>query len=329
MESNRVFKTVACVVIALAIGGYSASLAAQSGGALKVTSFPSGAKVAIDGVDTGKVTPMSVSLAVGDHAVIVSIPNSGWNADSRTVTIVSGNNDLSVTLLPVVTNGINGKDGLNGTNGTNGINGTSVTFSGYFGGNAHGCPNGGAIYTAGVVETYVCNGINASRADGPCFDYNRYVDCGNGTVTDTVTGLISLKQWDCLPGNSWAAANQAAAGLKSSDCGLTDKSSPGDWRLPTKAEWDATIARAVALGCVFGGSGGPPSLTNDAGTACYGTGAASSFAGVTADLFWSNTNETFPSLAWVANLSLPFGSISTVPKGSPVTRVWPVRGGAR
>lgn len=40
MESNRVFKTVACVVIALAIGGYSASLAAQSGGALKVTSFP-------------------------------------------------------------------------------------------------------------------------------------------------------------------------------------------------------------------------------------------------------------------------------------------------
>jgi PEGA domain len=34
-------------------------------GALKVTSFPSGANVSVDGVDTGNVTPMSISLAVG------------------------------------------------------------------------------------------------------------------------------------------------------------------------------------------------------------------------------------------------------------------------
>ena len=76
------------------------------------------------------------------------------------------------------------------------------------------------------------------------------MDCGNGTVTDTVTGLIWLKQADCLGVHDWAAANRAAAGLKDGDCGgLTDKSSPGDWRLPTKDEWSATIARAVALGC--------------------------------------------------------------------------------
>ena len=38
-----------------------------------------------------------------------------------------------------------------------------------------------------------------TRADGPCFDNtNRYVDCGNGTVTDTVTGLIWLQDADCL-----------------------------------------------------------------------------------------------------------------------------------
>src|SRR5579864_8446047 len=78
-------------------------LQAQSGnGDLKVTSFPSGANVVIDGTDTGKVTPMSTSLAVGDHIVVVSIPNSGWNPDTRPVTIASGNNDLSVTLLPVL-----------------------------------------------------------------------------------------------------------------------------------------------------------------------------------------------------------------------------------
>ena len=71
------------------------------------------------------------------------------------------------------------------------------------------------------VNAYVCNGTNGTngtdgtggtRADGPCFDNtNRYVDCGNGTVTDTVTGLIWLKQADCLGINDWAAANQAAA----------------------------------------------------------------------------------------------------------------------
>ena len=81
---------------------FTASAHAQTGnGSLKVTSFPSGARVVVDGTDTGKVTPMSVSLAIGDHEVVVSIPNSGWNPDTRTVTINSGNNDLSVTLLPV------------------------------------------------------------------------------------------------------------------------------------------------------------------------------------------------------------------------------------
>src|SRR5438093_5502765 len=124
------------------------------------------------------------------------------------------------------------------------------------------------------------DGTTATHAAGPCFDNaNRYVDCGNGTVTDTVTGLIWLKQWNCLPANAWAAANQAAAGLKDGSCGLTDTSSAGDWRLPTKDEWSATITRAVALGCIFGGAGGAPTLTNDAGVACYGSGLGSSFAG--------------------------------------------------
>ncbi len=80
----------------------SATMLAQSGtGALKVSSLPSGANVSVDGVDTGKVTPMSISLAVGTHTVVIQIPNSGWAADTRSVEIVSGNNDLSVTLLPI------------------------------------------------------------------------------------------------------------------------------------------------------------------------------------------------------------------------------------
>src|ERR1700758_2845029 len=91
------------VVSMLAVAWLASRADAQSGsGALKVTSFPTGANVSVDGVDTGKVTPMSISLDVGNHIVVVSIPDSGWNADTRTVTVVSGNNDLSVTLLPAL-----------------------------------------------------------------------------------------------------------------------------------------------------------------------------------------------------------------------------------
>src|SRR5262245_62077405 len=100
---------------------FSASAVAQSGqGTLKVTSFPTGSHVTIDGTDTGKVTPMSISLALGGHAVVVAIPNSGWNPDMRTVTIVSGNNDLSVTLLPTVTTGTPGPKCENGDTGDKG-----------------------------------------------------------------------------------------------------------------------------------------------------------------------------------------------------------------
>jgi hypothetical protein len=98
----------------------TAVLAQSSNGALKVTSFPSGAQVIVDGVNTGKTTPMSISLGVGDHSVTVSIPNSGWNPDTRTVTIVSGNNDLSVTLLPALTIGPQGPEGQQGPQGQKG-----------------------------------------------------------------------------------------------------------------------------------------------------------------------------------------------------------------
>lgn len=97
--------------------------ASAQSGSLKVTSFPSGAVVVVDGASTGKVTPMSISLPVGDHTVTVTIPNSGWNPDTRTVTIASGNNDLSVTLLPTLTTGPQGPPGPQGLKGDKGDTG--------------------------------------------------------------------------------------------------------------------------------------------------------------------------------------------------------------
>src|SRR5260370_2017039 len=106
------------IAVALFLLGVPVALRADSSnGALKVTSFPSGANVSVDGVDTGKVTPMSISVAVGMHTVMVSIPNSGWNPDSRPFVVVAGNNDLSVTLLPNLAIGPTGPPGPTGPAG--------------------------------------------------------------------------------------------------------------------------------------------------------------------------------------------------------------------
>jgi len=257
-------------------------------GALKVTSFPSGATVAVDGASTGNTTPMSISLPVGTHVVNVQIPGSGWAPAESTVTVVAGNNDLSVTLLPALTQGPQGPAGPEGPPGPQGPPGT------------------------------------VTHADPPCFDNtNRYVDCGNGTVTDTVTGLIWLQNANCFGAHNYAAANQAAAGLADGQCGLTDGSSSGDWRLPTKSEWEATIARAVAVGCSFGASPpkGPPSLTNDQGSACLIEGPTS-FAGVQ-DLYWSS--DGVGGVGAYRMLFL-FGVVNDEFKGIGLF-VWPVRGG--
>jgi hypothetical protein len=194
--------------------------------------------------------------------------------------------------------------------------------------------------TNGIAGTNGTNGTNGTHAAPPCFDHtNRYVDCLNGTVTDTVTGLIWLKDAGCLGATNWAPANGAAGGLKQGDCNLTDGSSPGDWRLPTKGEWSATIARAATLGCVYFRPAGPsPTLTNDAGTACLSVGP-SSFVNV-ASFYWSSsTVDTDPVNAWFGNLF--YGSVDSSSVdvwgfdkvasvlGPVALPVWPVRGGSR
>ena len=141
-------------------------------------------------------------------------------------------------------------------------------------------------------------------------------------MTDTVTGLIWLQDADCLGSDNWVGANQAAAGVKEGDCSLTDGSSAGDWRLPTRDEWQATVARAIALGC-----SGPAALTNDAGTACLSVGP-SSFVGVLSLASWSSSSfENSPSAG--KRVFLSDGSFSGFGKRAIRLRVWPVRGGAR
>jgi len=61
----------------------------------------------------------------------------------------------------------------------------------------------------------------------------RFIDNGDGTVTDNLTGLIWLKKASCLGALDWSEAKSTVAGLESGECELSDGSVPGDWRMPT------------------------------------------------------------------------------------------------
>lgn len=85
---------------------------------LKVTSFPDGAQVWINDVNTGKVTPMSTTVTDGATVKVkVQIPDSGWAPYESMVPINPGTNDLSVTLLPKLTQGPPGPQGDSGPAG--------------------------------------------------------------------------------------------------------------------------------------------------------------------------------------------------------------------
>src|SRR5260370_15680215 len=120
-QPKRLVRTCAGVFLIILSGAWN-SLQAQ-GAELNVTSYPSGAHVSVDGQELWKVTPLHIDLRVGSHTVMVFVPNSGWNPDMRTVDIVPGNNDLSVTLLPKFTAGPVGPQGPQGPAGPQGPQG--------------------------------------------------------------------------------------------------------------------------------------------------------------------------------------------------------------
>lgn len=164
--------------------------------------------------------------------------------------------------------------------------------------------------------------LAAAAPDPPCGP-GRYVACGNGTVTDTATGLIWLQKADCLGFSGWETAMQSAAALGHGQCGLTDHSQPGDWRLPTKAEWEVTVAWAVVLGCTLDKA---PSLTNDPGTGCLSMGP-SAFSGLQKNItVWSSEPfADYPDTS-VVTVYLYTGHVGNSYKIDPQF-VWPVRGG--
>jgi len=132
----------------------------------------------------------------------------------------------------------------------------------------------------------------------------RFADIGDGTVRDNLTGLVWLKDVNCLGQHDWTGALLAANALASGACSLTDGSVAGDWRLPNVKELESLID--------FGQT---PALP-----------AGHPFAPLDAWYYWSSTSVPFnPPYAW--SVSLYSGYVDgNFHKSVPVW-VWPVRGG--
>ncbi len=84
---------------------------------------------------------------------------------------------------------------------------------------------------------------DASLQLGAVLTTPRFIDQGDGTLADTVTGLTWLKKADCI-NQPWGTALASVNQLASGQCGLTDGSSGGQWRMPNRSEMLSLSDRA-------------------------------------------------------------------------------------
>jgi hypothetical protein len=138
----------------------------------------------------------------------------------------------------------------------------------------------------------------------------RFTDHYNGTITDNLTGLVWLRNANCYGLQTWANALNTANALNSGECGLSDGSVQGDWRLPNINELESLIHAGHA------GNENPATWLNSQG-----------FSNVNSNLYqwyWSSTTDAFVTgRAWVVYMDS--GSVGVVASKTYLSYGWPVR----
>jgi len=170
------------------------------------------------------------------------------------------------------------------------------------------CDDNDAAINPGAVE--IAGNEIDEDCDGIIVETVRFTDMGDGTIRDDDTGLIWLKYANCFGKMSWWDAMNAAASLAHGQCGLTDESEPGDWRLPTKEEWEAFYSTVYDN----------PALVNTMGDGQWSEDG-DAFIRVQSFHYWSST-EYDSSNAWYA--AMYFGVMANDYKDYSLY-VWPVR----
>lgn len=150
---------------------------------------------------------------------------------------------------------------------------------------------------------------------------DRFIDNNNGTVTDTRTGLIWLKNANPCDYKNWAEAGIYCSSLKSGDAGLADGSTAGQWRLPTLEELEGLGTDPPITYCTH-------DTTCDL-MVCPATWTmpGAPFTGVqSSSNYWSGTSSPNDAgYVWIVTMSSGF-VFNGVSKSSKAN-VWPIRGG--
>jgi len=143
-----------------------------------------------------------------------------------------------------------------------------------------------------------------------CTTVDRFLDNDDGTVTDCRTGLIWLKNALCYGGGqNHYNATAYAADLNSGECGLSDDSIEGDWRLPTKEELQ--------------GIGTDPPTTWSIGLSGRNWATPGlPFINVSPSYYWSSTRNEGSGYFFL--VSMEDGYTSQAPLNG-LNKTWPVR----
>jgi hypothetical protein len=199
----------------------------------------------------------------------------------------------------------------------------------------------------GVTTSYA-TGDDGALQKGVAWPNPRFTDNGNGTITDNLTGLIWLKNANCIgssypelsegygPGPViWQHALDFVAGINAGtyNCGDTSKGGAHqtDWRLPNVRELSSLLDYAFCNGTNFPTpcpAGNNPAIPNTAGT---GQGADNDpFSNFVASDYCSSTTAAGDSnIAWLVDFGVGFGGggVYWINKTADRCFVTAVRGG--
>jgi len=163
------------------------------------------------------------------------------------------------------------------------------------------------VEKTGQTTSYA-TGDDGDLQKGVAWPNPRFTDNKDGTVTDNLTGLIWLKNASCFGAKPWATALSDCNGLANGQCGLTDGSVAGDWRLPNVRELHSLIDYSQE----------DPAITS-------GHPFTNVWYGEPSSLYWSSSTDAGEAgTAW--GVYLGGGGVDD-PGKTDSGHVWPVRSG--